>query len=42
MFEAIRTPERHLEKLISLYVEQYPERLLWVKNDLVEIKVKTP
>lgn len=37
-FAAIRTPERHLEKLISLYVEQYPERLLWVKNDLVAIQ----
>lgn len=37
-FAAIRTPERHLEKLISLYVEQYPQRLLWVKNDLVAIQ----
>lgn len=33
-FTVIRTPERQLEKLMSLYVEQYPERLLWVKNDL--------
>lgn len=37
-FSAISTPERYLEKLISLYVEEYPQRLLWVKNDLTKIQ----
>ena len=34
---AVKSPERRLEKLLNLYVYSYPERLFWVKSDLVTV-----
>jgi hypothetical protein len=34
---AIQSPERRLEKLINLYVYSYPDRLFWIKSDLISI-----